>query len=1437
MMNLHRKTKSAISSVLAAVLFIVTLFSSGVAGFALEGGGLQEGDIIKQILSSSKIDVADGVVYREAKFKDNNGRTVAAYMIDTNYGAPGSNLKIRVGTPNDAEDFGKQKVSEQALYAAMNGKNVLAAVNGDFYNTTTGEPEGLLIKDGVPLHGWTPSVEISQRLPVRAFFGILSDGTAIVGDKDVYEANKDDLVQAVGGIYMLVKDGVPFTPIPGITTDDPTGPYPRTAVGIRADGSVFFICADGRRPATYSAGISLVDLATLLVENGAVNAINLDGGGSATAVIKDPKTRQYTVKNYPADGAADFGNGIAGSTERAVANSLQIYNDDDILEKDSDGYYLIKTVHDFAQINVNSSANYRLANDIDATGKAFPALSAFKGILDGQGHTIYNLTYSGEDSYSFIQTVETGGVVKNLNFTNVSITASGSGTGTLVSNNKGTVQNVSVQGSVQSGADQVGGIVGRSSGGASYIIDCSFVGTVKGNAHVGGIVGQVDAGTTGYLTGSFVKANISSLLATGESIGGLVGQALDSSNYWIRDCSVEAKVSGASQVGGFAGMAKCGITRCIVVNTNVVQDGNVYNDARDSASLLAGYHNFGKLSYSQNVVYSGTIVSSRPDDSHRIATGTGKRTNNYAYEGITVNGSTRAGGDNTDGLNATTGQLTAQSFYEGLGFDFGQSGPWYWDAKHLIPVFKKTAGKASQFTNITLNVGADQTQRNLVWYSDSSEPGKVQVALGSDMNGGAFPVTHTVFRATAGNTSVPGFRNFKAAITGLMPDTEYVYRVGAENDWSEVYRFTTDGSGTSFSFLFAGDPQIGSSGNTANDASGWNITLDKAADWFPDTNLLISAGDQVELYNSEEQYSGFFEPAYLSSLTLVPNIGNHDSRGVNYKEHFSVPNAAVNEGDTTAGGNYWFSYNNVLFMSLNTNNLSTAQHRAFIQKAISEYRSQNDRANPVWKVVMIHHSVYSTGPYSTDKEVLQRRNELPLVFKEFGIDVVLGGHDHVYARSLMMNGTAPITAGYTATPGNPYAVYEQDPDSVSTFYLTANSASGGKFYAIQNLSFPYMAAQNQENTPNITKVDVTRDALTFTTYRTGENNTVDDVVDSFTIKAAPTVPAPASFTAEDAINGLAAAADLAEAGFEERKASRQGFDEIIPNLDIKIGAYECRPSDAYKVLCQLILNIEDGKADDAIPYAEVLAPLNGFLSDTLKVPQDATGMFSKAGYLYIALRQRDYINSNSQQIANYVTLPGASGLTEYSGQLSYDRSYFILLRAIKYYKANGVLPDEVSAWTIQTSSEPEVPLQYDIPSADFIMAIDGAYAVWPITGAMPTTIIIDGKAIDKASYFRMMCELILNIDAGKVEEPLSVIPVGAPSGEGKDTFTSDTFSKKGYVNFAQCMLTYIDNNKVVAPLGLSFDGCAGIQRPILICEGAGCVCEIDSGIRGNRNAL
>ena len=119
----------------------------------------------------------------------------------------------------------------------------------------------------------------------------------------------EDVVEAVGGREWLVEEArESIRPVSTYTT----AAHPRTAVALRADGSLVLATVDGRWSG-YSVGVTAADLAGLLLDQGAVQAIMLDGGGSTTALVRRPGDVKSTLANRPSDGR-----------ERAVDGALLV---------------------------------------------------------------------------------------------------------------------------------------------------------------------------------------------------------------------------------------------------------------------------------------------------------------------------------------------------------------------------------------------------------------------------------------------------------------------------------------------------------------------------------------------------------------------------------------------------------------------------------------------------------------------------------------------------------------------------------------------------------------------------------------------------------------------------------------------------------------------------------------------------------------------------------------------------------------------------------------------------------------------------------------------------------------------------------------------------------------------------------------------------------
>ncbi len=129
------------------------------------------------------------------------------------------------------------------------------------------------------------------------------DSTILVNDtiKIVFNTNpfRGQIYSMTGGGPTLVINGT-------IPSGLQTAVHPRTAVGFNQDSTkIFFVTVDGRQPG-FSVGMSLPELANYMLSIGCWNAVNLDGGGSTTMVVRN------RVVNSPSDAAG----------ERSVANAL-----------------------------------------------------------------------------------------------------------------------------------------------------------------------------------------------------------------------------------------------------------------------------------------------------------------------------------------------------------------------------------------------------------------------------------------------------------------------------------------------------------------------------------------------------------------------------------------------------------------------------------------------------------------------------------------------------------------------------------------------------------------------------------------------------------------------------------------------------------------------------------------------------------------------------------------------------------------------------------------------------------------------------------------------------------------------------------------------------------------------------------------------------------
>lgn len=256
---------------------------------------LQENSgLIHRVYRDTTIELSPGVSETHVHFMDINGHSLRIFILEADLNDP--TVKLHPLTPFGRDTFARQTVPEMVSYAESEGR-VLFGCNADFFDTNTGEPQGIVYKAGVPIR-----TEIQEDW---AFFGISKTGAPMIGNDADYEREKDNIYHALGGRQFLVKDGTPVFHTANTIE-------PRTAVGYTSDNRVYFMVVDGRKY-DYSYGINFTDLGLLMHALGVTKSINLDGGGSSTFLVNDPAESTYKIRNRTSDGAP-----------RAVANGWAV---------------------------------------------------------------------------------------------------------------------------------------------------------------------------------------------------------------------------------------------------------------------------------------------------------------------------------------------------------------------------------------------------------------------------------------------------------------------------------------------------------------------------------------------------------------------------------------------------------------------------------------------------------------------------------------------------------------------------------------------------------------------------------------------------------------------------------------------------------------------------------------------------------------------------------------------------------------------------------------------------------------------------------------------------------------------------------------------------------------------------------------------------------
>ena len=307
-----------------------------------------------EVFSSKSSTLAPGVNQEIKQATTTDGKQMVYYLatgdlvrddvnVYANYNENDPSLGWKMSRVIDQANAAQKKHSnpdDAANY--IENYNVIASINGAGFNMSTGEPGGLLVMGGTEYHAINSS----------GFFGILKDGTPVVGTTEEYNTTYKGNVQEGIAVFgsTLVQNGKVVVKHTSNYYNDRAS---RTAVGITKTGKVVFMVLDGRQE-PVSCGGSLLEIAHIMLEAGCVTAVNLDGGGSTTYVAKQEGEDALSVVNRPSDGF-----------DRSVSTSLMMVStapsstafDHAVIESTAD-YLTIGSKVNLTAVGVSATGNF-----------------------------------------------------------------------------------------------------------------------------------------------------------------------------------------------------------------------------------------------------------------------------------------------------------------------------------------------------------------------------------------------------------------------------------------------------------------------------------------------------------------------------------------------------------------------------------------------------------------------------------------------------------------------------------------------------------------------------------------------------------------------------------------------------------------------------------------------------------------------------------------------------------------------------------------------------------------------------------------------------------------------------------------------------------------------------------------------------------------------
>ena len=376
---------------------------------------------------------------------------------------------------------------------------------------------------------------------------------------------------------------------------------------------------------------------------------------------------------------------------------------------------------------------------------------------------------------------------------------------------------------------------------------------------------------------------------------------------------------------------------------------------------------------------------------------------------------------------------------------------------------------------LTFN-GNPSTKRAVTWRTDSSvKKAEAQIAV-AGINSD-FVKEASTYTANTEEFDLGLYKSNKSLIVNyhsvvfenLKPNTLYAYRVGFAENWSEWIQFkTANDTYSPTQFVYFGDAQ--------NDIlNHWSRVIRMAYKTAPDASFVIHAGDLVDSAHKDNEWAQWFKAGGFihSQWTAIPVVGNHEFQrfdgyegtlprrlSIQWRPQFTLP-VEENLDEKLHETVYSVEYQDILVLVLNST--------GHLEEQTEYIREKLTKSDAKWKIVTNHHSVFSPAE---GRDFEYARKVWKPMFEKYGVDLVLNGHDHTYAR-----GHTPVKSQNVNESG-----------IFKTLYVT--SVSGPKQYKldkdqIKNYEIDgYKSDKMGEETQFFQVINIDSNKLTYNAYTT-----------------------------------------------------------------------------------------------------------------------------------------------------------------------------------------------------------------------------------------------------------------------------------------------------------------------------------------------------------------